>query len=241
MKQIFIILCSCMITINLQAQETLKVDSKWSVEAVFSPNFSYRLLLSSPNEQWHQSHRNQQEIGRLGYSSRLLVNHHFHERWHIGFGAGYASIGFNTKPETLSWDNAINNAPTALKTSHQYSYVGLFLVANYQVFQHQRWTSAITLGAVMNTYLDKNIETFVQQNNQWTSSSNWGFEYDRHSLFVLLGISNQYRLIDGLSLVANINFTQAVMPNSHLARTQELLNFLSLDLGLQYRFQKKKS
>ncbi|BDS11822.1 PorT family protein [Aureispira anguillae] len=223
-----------------QAQETATLNSKWSLEALFSPNFSYRILTNSGSEKWLKEERERTEIGRLGYSARFMINYHLHERWHLGFGAAYSSIGYNTRPTSIAWNASINNAPTTLRMSNRYSYVGIYLLGNYQLIQHKRWGGYLTFGAIMNTYLDKNLLTEIQTNGQWTSSDNWGFEYDRHSLFVLAGIGGSYRLIQGLHLVVNLNFSQALMPNSSSSRTQEFLNSLNLDLGLNYRFQGKK-
>lgn len=222
-----------------QAQEGW-LASKWSLEAVFSPNYSNRILTNVGNEQWHKEERDRTEIGRIGYSTRFLVNYHFHQRWHIGFGLGYASIGFKTKPVALSWASTISNAPTELRTSSQYSYVGIYLLGNYKLIQLNRWNLYMTFGVIMHTYLDKNVLTSTKTNDNWSSSSNWGFEYDRHNLFAVLGVSNTYQLINGLSLVANLNFSQAVTPSNNQSRTKELLNYLSIDLGLQFRFGKKK-
>jgi hypothetical protein len=214
--------------------------SKWSLEAAFSPNYSNRILTNTGNEQWHKAERDRTEIGRIGYTTRFIVNYHFHERWHIGLGLSYANIGFATKPVALSWVSTVPNAPQALRTSSQYSYAGINLLVHYKLVQLNRWNCYLTFGATAYTYLDKNVLTSTKINDSWSSEPNWGSEYERHSLFALLGISNTYQLIDGLSFVANLNFSQAVIPSNNQSRTKELLNYLSLDLGLQFRFGRKE-
>ncbi len=222
-----------------QAQGVNWLASKWSLEAVFSPNYSNRILTNSGNEQWHKEERDGAEIGRMGYSTRFVLNHHVHERWQISLGLGYASIGFDTKPVALSWASTVSDAPSELRTSSRYSYAGIYLLGNYKLVQLNRWNCYLTFGAVMHTYLDKNTVTSSKINGNWSSNSNWGSEYDRHNLFAILGIRNTYQLINGLSLVANLNFSQAVTPSNNQSRTKELLNYLSLDVGLQFRFGRK--
>lgn len=226
-------------TFSVEAQEGW-LASKWSVEAVFAPNISNRILTNPKgNEAWHIMDRERSDIARIGYSSRFAVNYHFHDRWHIGLGLGYASIGFDTKSKELTWASVVQQ-PTEVRSSHRYSYVGIYLLTNYQLAQYKRWRTYLTFGLVMHTYLDKNIFTETKVSGNWGGQSNWGFEYDRHNLFAVLGISNTFRIHQGLVALVNLHFSQAVTPSNNSANTKELLNYLSLEIGLQYRFKRKR-
>jgi len=219
-----------------QAKQDSTKSGKWSYEIVFSPNASYRILTSTEGEKWHVKERNNTEKPRFGSSVKFGVIRTLGERWSLGFGLYYTSIGFNKKSTSLTWATISENPPTTIKSSSKYTYITLPLLAYFKLSEKEKRCTHLIFGASLNDLESKNIVTKVKANDKWTSASNKGFIYNYVNFFALIGLGNSYKINDKWQLKTNLIFNQAFIPTNSTSSTKEYLNFLDINIGVNYRF-----
>jgi len=221
------------------AEEDTTSVRRLSYEVLFAPNVSYRLSTNSRGEAWHIEDRNNTEVPRLGYSIKFGMIYALNDRWNIGSGITYSSIGFNTKSTQLTWITPDADFPTEIRSSSQYTYLGIPLLAYYKLMENKRWRTELIFGASINVYLGKNVITEIKTNDDWTSYANKGFRYDDINLFGVLGIGESYRVNKRWLVRMNLIFNQAFTTTNSMSRTKEYLNFSGVNIGVNYTLHKK--
>ena len=214
-------------------------SGKWSYELQISPNLSYRFLSSTEGEKWYAEKRNSTEVPRMGFSVKFMVIRDLSKRWKLGLGLNYNNIGFNTKVTKLTWDTPDDNFPTEIKSSHRYIYEGLSLLGYYKLQKETEKNLELIFGTSLNIFPDKTIVSKTKINGEWTSSSNEGFILNEIYLFGIIGIGKSFELSNKWSLKTSLTFNQAFIPINSISRTKEYLNFLDLNIGINYRFHRK--
>ena len=115
MKHILLILAFISVSSLCSAKRDSSKIGIWSYELLYAPNISSRLLTTSPDEKWHKEDRNSRETMRFGYSVKYGVIRRLNEKWSVGAGLTFSSLGYRTKAEQISWATPEAGFPTALK------------------------------------------------------------------------------------------------------------------------------
>jgi len=208
---------------------------------MFSPNVSYRILTGSVGEEWHKEDRNNAEVVRVGYCVKFGIIRTLSERWNIGSGLSYSNIGFNTKATPLTWITSDADLPTKLRSSSRYTYIGIPILAYYKLTVNKRWGSELIFGVSLNHYINKNVISEIKINDVWTSYPNKGFIYNKFNVFGIIGIGNSYRINNKWLFKTSFILNQSFTPTNSMSKTKEYLNFVSVDIGINYRLTKTKN
>lgn len=238
MKNIILLIISFSISNLCQAQNDSITAPKWSYEVMFAPNVSYRILTSSGGEEWHKEDRNNAEVARFGYSIKIGIIRTLNDRWSIGSGLTYSRIGFKIKASPLTWETPNEGFPTELRSTSRYTYIGLPILAYYKLNEKSKWRPELIFGASINMFLNKNVISEVKVNDDWISYPNEGFIYNDYNFFAHIGIGGSYRLSKRWLFKTSLIFNQSFIPTNSMSKTKEYLNYLGLNIGVNYRFAK---
>ncbi len=240
MNKILFFILAAFLSNTVQAQDDNATTRKWSYEIMYSPNISSRILSNAEGEEWYKKDRNNAEAPRLGYSIKTGVVYQIVEKWSIGTGINYSSIGFNIKTTELTWVTPNPDFPTELKSSSKYIYFGIPVLAHYQLTSHKKWNTEISFGATINLFENKNVVTSTKTNGEWTRYSNFGARYNATNVFATVGVGTYYRLNKRWMFKTSLLLNQSVTASNSMARTKEYLNYLDVNIGFNYRIIRPK-
>lgn len=237
MKHLVLLFTLLALSTLAQAQKDSSTVRNWSFEIFYSPNISYRILTTSSAEEWHMENRNNTEFTRFGKSIKFGAIRHLKGKWSIGSGLTFSKMGYKTKATPLTWITPDSSYATEIRSASEYSYTGIPVLVYYKLNKNKKWSTELIFGVSAYLYDSKNVITEIKTNGVWTSYPNTGFTYNIINLFALAGIGNSYRLNKSFLLKSNLSLNQSFTTNNNLSDTKEYLNFLDLNIGVNYTFR----
>ncbi|MCH8902435.1 MAG: hypothetical protein IIA45_00740 [Bacteroidetes bacterium] len=238
MKNLVLLFTFLALTSVVKAQKDTSRFSNWSFEVFYSPNVSYRILAGSESEKWHRENRNSSEITRLGHSRKILAVRRLKGGWSFGTGLTSSRIGFKTKATALVWITPDPNYATEIRSTSEYSYIGIPILAYYKLGENNRWSTELIFGTSINLYNGKTVISEIKTNDVWISYPNNGYTYSFFNLFGHIGIGTSYSLTRHWLLKTNLNLNQSFTSTNNLSDTKEYLNFLAIDIGVNYTIRR---
>jgi hypothetical protein len=240
MKKLILIIIALAFFEISEAKSDSIIARKWSYEVVCAPNASYRAIAKGEDEEWLKSDRNDSEIPRFGYSIKGRFVYRLGERWSLATGINYTSIGYKIKSKELIWVVDNPDFPTELKSAHKYAYLGIPLMATYKFSTDKKWDMELVFGSSFNYFEGKNTVTSIKTNGVWSSKINKGARYDDLNVFGIVGVGTGYRLSNRWLFKTSMQFNQAIIASNTMSKTKEYLNYLDLNIGINYRIIKPK-
>lgn len=241
------------IAANLFGQEEQKETppaefAKVQIGANFSPDYCFRTLKnndgSSSSEQvlnW----RNENETGKLGYTTGLNAIFNFKKNIGIEAGIQFSNKGYQTKIQDLTLGSAIDPrrgfaynasgaAPIRAKFIYNDYYIDIPLKANF-VFGKKKIRFITSVGLTTNIFI-KEISTSVIEYNDGTSdkkSQSTTYDYNRVNISPIVSLGIDWKLNSKNNLRIEPTFRYGVLKITNEPLTDYLWN---AGLNISYYF-----
>lgn len=121
---------------------------RWSIGVYFSPESSFRKLVSTDKSVYAVSERNANESPKVSYSGGISVQYMLSKNFFIGSGLSYISIGEKGKYFT-------NSQTTSQEYTNTYNYLGVPVLAGLKLGQN-KWSVSASTGLILNFLLKAN-------------------------------------------------------------------------------------
>lgn len=234
MRNLFlIILCCCLSTASIWAQNTDKKAGRVGIGLYYNPSFTYRTLTpSTESGEFLKEQRNQKEIFGLSQSAGATVDVRITSRFRIELGVLYGDRSYRTKTEELEWTSGTEEPSAAYMSFHHY-YGDIPLKIKYDVLQTDKFNVFVGAGATMSIFGQYNRNTHTREGNTWSVSNkdkNYFVQFDEANFFALVDAGIEYKLSQAFKLAVALNGQIPLKAaNSNMALKE---HFYSIGLGI---------
>ena len=184
---------------------------KIALGLTFSPDYSYRTLISESSFRWLTELRDSTEIPKFGYTTGLSLIYKFKDRILLETGLCLSDKGEKTKIKELDYGETDPTFPTdRITLNYHYYYLDLPIKANYIVLKGnvQIFVSA---GLSTNIFLFQRTKIKFEGSDESDASSSFD-GMTRLNFAFLLGAGIDYKINKMLNIRAEPIFRHSITP-----------------------------
>ena len=168
-----LILFAVVLSVQISAQKSMAIGG------YFSPSYTSRLTSSSEELSWLNTDMNNISRAGFGYSAGVFGEKKFSEKLSVRAGLGYLSMGENL--------DSLTNLGIDLYKSN-YTFIELPVVASYSFGSNKYVSPFVSLGYVLNYYINNRITySFAGSNNEESRLVKNDFNAVNHAFRVSIG------------------------------------------------------
>lgn len=219
-------------------QNTDVSESKFSIGLSFSPDYSFRKIVSDNSLSSNSivNHRDTFEIPKLGFTGGLSLQYRLGRVFTIETGLYFSDKGEKTNdmPLIMEVDEGMRNVRFVYHTS----YIDIPLKTNINLLSGN-FKAYISAGVVANVFIFERNVSFVEyasgKENKNSSLTTTLFDYNRLALGFMAGFGLSYDISDKFTCKFEPNYKRFITSATH-APIKGFFYSTGLNVGVDYKF-----
>jgi hypothetical protein len=210
---------------------------KFSIGITFGSNYSYRTLNFSSYNKPIANERNDNEIGRLGFTTGIELKNRIFKKILFSYGLQYSNFGYSTRFKTLNFVSPNPGYPIRSKTEFLYESIGIPLSIQYH-FSNSKFRPYIKAGIQGDWIFQKTVTTVIGYEDHTANSKDKAtLGYEPLQIALLAGFGIEYPLSKKISILGEPLFRQNITSLNADLTAKEKPYSIGLVLKICYSFK----
>jgi hypothetical protein len=218
------------------SQSKERVRRLASIGITVAPEYNYRVLNFSHDNQWLANMRDDEEVANTGLTIGIQPHFRMGKKMRLETGVLYSNKGLKTKWVDLAWVTDDAGLPAESKIVYRYKYLIIPMNVSYSIFEDEKVRLFASMGMSMNIFLQKKTKV-IFENSSSSNDSHESFKqtgYSHLNFAARMGAGIDYRLSSRLNFRAEPYFQRSITSIVVDKGAKEYLFSFGLALGVHY-------
>ena len=207
---------------------------KFQIGISFSPDYSYRNIISDANNKSIKDMRDSLEVPKLGYTTGINLAYHLNKKIVLETGILFSDKGEKTKKISLA-DAPSGQLPFYYIYDYHYYYIDIPLKANYYIISG-KCKVYVAAGISTNIFLVQKTTLLQGHNNNDYQKTSSAFSpgFNKFNFGLLAGAGISCKMTDKLDFKAEPIYTRSITSIIN-APIKSYLYSAGLNIGIYYK------